>query len=36
IWREGVYLSHSAQAWLQCCEGFWVPSPTGRGYRSST
>ncbi|MEZ6876937.1 LysR family transcriptional regulator [Enterobacter sp. KBR-315C3_2022] len=24
IWREGVYLSHSAQAWLQCCEGFWV------------
>jgi DNA-binding transcriptional LysR family regulator len=26
IWREGVYLSHSAQAWLQCCEGFWVQS----------
>jgi hypothetical protein len=25
IWREGVYLSHSAQAWLKCCEGFWVP-----------
>ncbi|MNB88546.1 DNA-binding transcriptional regulator CynR [compost metagenome] len=24
IWREGVYLSHSAQAWLKCCEGFWV------------
>ncbi|WHP31069.1 LysR family transcriptional regulator [Trabulsiella odontotermitis] len=24
IWREGVYLSHSAQAWLDCCEGFWV------------
>jgi len=27
IWREGVYLSHSAQAWLTCCEGFWGPSP---------
>ncbi|EQB4817296.1 LysR substrate-binding domain-containing protein, partial [Citrobacter amalonaticus] len=29
IWREGVYLSHSAKAWLSCCEGFWaeqVPS----------
>jgi DNA-binding transcriptional LysR family regulator len=26
IWREGVYLSQSAQAWLQCCEGFWVRS----------
>jgi len=25
IWREGVYLSHSAQAWLACCEGFWLP-----------
>ncbi|MCS2156701.1 LysR family transcriptional regulator [Scandinavium sp. H11S7] len=25
IWREGTYLSHSAQAWLQCCEGFWLP-----------
>lgn len=25
IWREGSYLSHSAQAWLQCCEGFWLP-----------
>ena len=24
IWREGSYLSRSAQAWLQCCEGFWV------------
>lgn len=24
IWREGVYLSHSAQAWLACCEGFWA------------
>ena len=25
IWRKGAYLSHSAQAWLQCCEGFWQP-----------
>lgn len=25
IWREGVYLSHSAQAWLKCCEGFKLP-----------
>jgi DNA-binding transcriptional LysR family regulator len=25
IWREGVYLSHSAQAWLKCCEGFTLP-----------
>lgn len=24
IWRDGVYLSRSAQAWLQCCEGFWL------------
>ncbi|WP_407208835.1 LysR family transcriptional regulator [Citrobacter sedlakii] len=24
IWREGVYLSHSAKAWLSCCEGFWA------------
>lgn len=24
IWREGVYLSRSAQAWLTCCEGFWL------------
>ena len=23
IWREGIYLSHSARAWLSCCEGFW-------------
>jgi hypothetical protein len=29
IWREGVYLSHSAQAWLECCEGFWVPETPG-------
>lgn len=27
IWREGVYLSHSAQAWLTCCEGFWLKQP---------
>jgi len=27
IWREGVYLSHSAQAWLKCCEGFWPKQP---------
>ncbi|OHY62658.1 transcriptional regulator [Pluralibacter gergoviae] len=26
IWREGTYLSHSAQAWLECCEGFWQTS----------
>jgi len=25
IWREGVYMSHSAQAWLKCCEGFTLP-----------
>lgn len=25
IWREGVYLSHSARAWLKCCEGFKLP-----------
>ena len=25
IWREGVYLSHSAQAWLKCCGGFKLP-----------
>ncbi|MGY5958866.1 LysR family transcriptional regulator [Kosakonia sp. BK9b] len=24
IWREGSYLSHSAQAWLTCCEGYWL------------
>jgi DNA-binding transcriptional LysR family regulator len=28
IWREGVYLSHSAQAWLKCCEGFWLTQET--------
>ncbi|MEN0581777.1 DNA-binding transcriptional regulator, LysR family [Phytobacter palmae] len=31
IWREGSYLSRSAQAWLQCCEGFWVNPDTARG-----
>lgn len=29
IWREGVYLSRSAQAWLQCCEGFWLDNKIG-------
>ncbi|WP_242628377.1 LysR substrate-binding domain-containing protein, partial [Klebsiella quasipneumoniae] len=24
IWREGVYLSHSAQAWLECSQAFWL------------
>ena len=24
IWREGVYLSHSAQAWLECSKSFWL------------
>ena len=24
IWRDGVYLSQSAQAWLGCCESFWL------------
>ncbi|WP_437887312.1 LysR family transcriptional regulator [Phytobacter sp. V91] len=24
IWRDGVYLSRSAQAWLECCKGFWL------------
>lgn len=28
IWRQGAYLSHSAQAWLECCKGFWVPGET--------
>ncbi|WLI75303.1 LysR family transcriptional regulator [Kosakonia sp. H02] len=27
IWREGSYLSHSAKAWLMCCEGFWLQVP---------
>ncbi|HIA1459497.1 TPA: hypothetical protein ACWPBG_000270, partial [Salmonella enterica] len=21
------YLSHSARAWLTCCEGFWLKQP---------
>ncbi|MGG7445931.1 LysR family transcriptional regulator [Kosakonia oryzendophytica] len=29
IWREGVYLSRSAQAWLECCKGFWLQPPDG-------
>lgn len=24
IWREETYLSHSAQAWLECCKAFWL------------
>ena len=24
IWREGVYLSHSARAWLECSKAFWL------------
>ncbi|MDU6924503.1 LysR family transcriptional regulator [Franconibacter helveticus 513] len=28
IWREGVYLSQSAQAWIACCKTFW---PAGAG-----
>ncbi|HFP9406776.1 TPA: LysR family transcriptional regulator [Raoultella planticola] len=24
IWRKGVYLSHSAQAWLECSKAFWL------------
>ncbi|MCT4702937.1 LysR family transcriptional regulator [Enterobacteriaceae bacterium H20N1] len=23
IWREGVYISQSAQAWITCCKEFW-------------
>ncbi|MCF3895552.1 hypothetical protein L2E14_23970, partial [Salmonella enterica subsp. enterica serovar Weltevreden] len=26
-WREGVYLSDSARAWLTCCDGFWLYRP---------
>lgn len=29
IWREGIYLSHSAQAWLSCCKSYW-PAATGQ------
>ena len=24
IWREGVYMSHSARAWLECSKAFWL------------
>lgn len=24
IWREGVYMSHSARAWLACSKAFWL------------
>lgn len=27
IWREGVYMSHSAQAWIACCKEFWPALP---------
>ncbi|KFK95234.1 MULTISPECIES: LysR family transcriptional regulator [unclassified Serratia (in: enterobacteria)] len=26
IWRQGHYLSHSAQAWIACCRDYW-PMP---------
>ena len=29
IWREGVYLSQSAQAWIACCKTFW-PAEAGQ------
>ena len=29
IWRDGVYLSHSAQAWLKCCKEYW-PAAAGQ------
>lgn len=29
IWREGVYLSHCAHAWLNCCKEFW-PAVAGQ------
>jgi hypothetical protein len=25
IWRQGSYLSHSAQAWIACCRDYWPP-----------
>lgn len=28
IWRAGGYLSHGAQAWINCCRQFWQPPPT--------
>ncbi|MFV6865854.1 LysR family transcriptional regulator, partial [Klebsiella pneumoniae] len=24
IWREGVYMSRSAEAWLTCSKAFWL------------
>lgn len=27
IWREGVYISQSAQAWIDCCKEFWPVLP---------
>ncbi|HDG7728162.1 TPA: LysR family transcriptional regulator, partial [Klebsiella quasipneumoniae] len=24
IWREGVYMSRSAEAWLACSKAFWL------------
>lgn len=26
IWRQGSYLSHSAQAWIACCREYWPQS----------
>lgn len=26
IWRDGVYISQSAQAWIACCKEFWPVS----------
>ena len=28
IWREGVYMSHSARAWLECSKTFWLTQPS--------
>ncbi|PKH25733.1 LysR family transcriptional regulator [Enterobacterales bacterium CwR94] len=30
IWRDGSYLSRSAQAWISCCREFW-PAPSCNG-----
>lgn len=30
IWREGVYISQSAQAWIDCCKEFWPEIETGQ------
>ncbi|WP_255478963.1 LysR substrate-binding domain-containing protein, partial [Pantoea sp. ME81] len=27
IWREGSYLSRSAQAWIDCCREHWPDAP---------